>query len=250
MIADESPQDKAPDDDEEEFSLDQLGAAYARALSQGNPVSDSPAAEETLRDSDQPEDPDPAIDEIDTDDTSCPVTPESIVESMLFVGTPCDVKLTTRKIAAALRDVSPKEVTQIVKRLNERYQEENAAYRIVNDQGHLKMELIEALESFRQEFFGRNKAAKLSQTAVDVLAVVAYNQPLTRAEIDSIRGKPSGAVLNQLVKRELLYIQPSEKKSVKKRYSTTDKFLDFFRLTDLDDLPQSHEASDYSELTD
>ena len=241
--ADESLEEN---DDGEEFSLDQLSQAYAEVLRTRNGdagVEDEPA-----------ESPVEEVEEVDdpkaNDDAACPISPESIIESILFVGAPKGVKLNSRKVASVLRDVSPKEVTKIVRELNERYEKEDTAYRIESDGGVFKMILNPKLLDFQQDFFGRNKKVRLSQTAIDVMAVVAYNQPATRDQIEKIRRKSCGSVLSQLVKRELLSIQPGETNSTVKYYSTTDRFLDLFGLEEIADLPQSHEVSDIEELAD
>jgi segregation and condensation protein B len=258
---DEVKEVKEEEDEEEDFSLDQLSRAYARVL---NPESedsvDLESGENALvrpdrrapKETDEIEAEQAASDgdEVD-DDAACPISPESIIEAILFVGSPKDVKLTSRKIAAVLRDVSPKEVTKIAKKINSRYEQENAAYRISSDKGALKMVLDNSLNEFQQEFFGRNKQVRLSQAAIDVMAVVAYNQPLTREQVDKIRAKPSGSILAQLVRRNLLYFVPDKGATAKTRcYGTTDKFLDFFNLEEIADLPQSHEVSDIDELAD
>jgi len=187
---------------------------------------------------------------VSNDNAASPLSPKTIVESILFVGAPQGSKLTTRQIAGILRDVSPKEVSQIIKQLNQDYESEGRAFRISAEKGVVKMKLDGSLNAFQQSFFGRDKSVKLSQTAIDVLAVVAYNQPVTREDIDKIRGKSSGSNVTQLLRRELLAVVDAEVKSSQQKFVTTDKFLDFFRLADLDDLPQSHEASDYSEFAD
>ena len=239
-----------PDDLEEEFSLDQLSQAYAQVLRSrdgGNGGEDPPAKVDAadLKD-DEPEIADKTVD----DNSACPISPESIVESILFVGCPKDVTLTSRKIAAVLRDVSPKEVTKIVKELNQRYEDENAAYRIESKEGALKLILDPELLGFQQDFFGRNRKVRLSQAVIDVMAIVAYNQPATRDQVDKIRGKGSGSVLNQLVKREILIVEPGKTDPKVSYYSTTDRFLDLFSLDEIADLPQSHEVSDIEELAD
>ena len=75
------------------------------------------------------------------------------------------------------------------------------------------------------KFYGRVKEARLSQAAVEVLAVVAYRQPLTRDEIDALRGRPSGGLLAQLVRRQLLRIERPEDRPRQPKYLTTDRFL-------------------------
>jgi len=242
------------DDLAEEFSLDQLSQAYAEVLRTRDGTSEEP--------DEQPLDPLPPQNEelvqdlIETDepsvddDAACPISPETIIEAILFVGCPSDVKLNSRKVAAILRDVSPKEVTKIVREINARYEKENAAYRIESDGGVFNMILDPQLLEFQQDFYGRNRKVRLSQTAIDVMAVVAYNQPATRQQIEKIRRKPCGGVLSQLVKRELLNVEPGEANPKIKYYSTTDRFLDLFSLEEIADLPQSHEVSDIEELAD
>lgn len=258
------------EEDEEEFSLDQLSKAYAEVLrsqgSEAGETQDETAVESKPVDQSSPSEPASAADESTAgppaerdfdasdlaaaDNAGCPISPASIVEAILFVGAPKDVKLNSRKVAAVLRDVSPKEVTKIVRDLNKRYEKEKAAYRIKSDGGVFEMILAPELIEFQQDFFGRNKQVRLSQASIDVMAIVAYNQPVTKEQVDKIRLKPSGSILAQLVRRELLYIEPGETDPKVKYYSTTDRFLDLFQLEEIADLPQSHDISDIEELAD
>lgn len=237
-----------PDDDGAEFSLNQLSEAYAEVIEAQTGVKHTVGlpgqSEASGREAD-----DSTSDDND-DNVGCPISPESIVESILFVGAPRDVKLNSRKIAAVLRDVSPKEVTKIVKELNRRYEKDNAAYRIKVDGGVFEMVLDPKLLDFQQEFFGRNREVRLSQAAIEVMAVVAYNQPITREQVEVLRGKPSGGVLKQLLKRQLLEQTRDEKKPKVKYYCTAERFLDLFELDELADLPQSHDMADMADLPD
>ncbi len=236
-------------DDDAEFSLNQLSEAYAEVIEAQTGVKHTVGLpEETETTESELEN---AIAEDAADDNAgCPISPEAIVESILFVGAPRDVKLNSRKIAAVLRDVSPKEVTKIVKDLNQRYEKDNAAYRIKVDGDVFEMALDPKLIDFQQEFFGRNREVRLSQAAIEVMAVVAYNQPITREQIELLRGKPSGGVLKQLLKRQLLQESPDEKKTTVKYYATAERFLDLFELEELADLPQSHDMADITDLSD
>ena len=112
------------------------------------------------------------------------------------------------------------------------------------------MVLDPKLLEFQQDFFGRNRHIRLSQSAIDVMAIVAYNQPVTREQVDKIRAKPSGSVLKQLVRRKLVFVEPGEANPKIKYFATTDRFLDLFQLDELTDLPQSHDVSDMEELVD
>jgi len=239
-------------DDGEDFTLATLSQAYAEVVRGENEDEDESDGEDVFDGApDDMEDETSSADAVEEDDdAACPISPESIVESILFVGSPSDVKLTGRKIASVLRDVAPKEVAQIVQKLNARYAAEDSAWRISTEGGNYQMVLEESLESFKDEYFGRNREFKLNQSAIDVLAVVAYHQPATAQQIDKIRGKNSGSVLSQLVKRKLLIREPTEGSPAQKEYRTTDRFLDLFGLAEIEDLPQSHEVADIEDLVD
>lgn len=278
--------------DEDEFSLDTLSQVYAQVLRQNQPLQNtfdggenhsnkSTAVNESLNEAsiaNDASDPTGASrgtkhirlesegDLQETDDNAnCPIIPESIVEAILFVGCPIDEKLTAQKIAAKMRDVSPKEINAIVKKLNQRYEKEGAVYRIRSEGGHLFMELDAALRSFQRAVAGKDRPAQLSQSAVEVLAIVAYNQPISKARVEELRKRPSGSLLNQLTGRGLLTIHPhpeqiasavsmgsQDRENVRnlkqKHYATTDRFLELMNLDSIDDLPQSHEVDDLDEM--
>lgn len=250
------------EDDDDELSLDRLSEAYAEVLrqqagadepangpSRGELVADKVARGEDVSDEEGHEDEadEEAFDDLSDDDSACPITPESIVESILFVGVPRGETLTSQKIASVMRDVSPKEVLAIAAKLNEQYERENAAYRISVEDKSIRMVIAEDLGGLQNQYFGRNREATLSQNAIDILAVVAYRQPIGRDAIEKARNKPVGGVLNQLVRRDLLTTVPDKEKPKRKLYKTTNRFLDLFNLEELADLPQTQDVSDFEE---
>lgn len=284
------PEEVEEEIEEEEFSLDTLSQVYAQVLKQNRPfdeTSDSagdgsgpatavssagstartPAVDDTVEThaaatvETAPEDENELIDA--EDNACCPISPESIVEAMLFVGAPIDVKLTPEKLAEQLRDVSPKEVSAIVEVLNERYEKEGAVYRIRFDEGHLFMELENSLRSFQRAIIGKDRPAQLSSAAIEVLAIVAYNQPISKSQVEELRKKPSGALLNQLTNRGLLTTAVEEMAAMEsqaeqnrgsagagrvKKFLTTDRFLELMNLDSIDELPQSHEVDDLDQM--
>ena len=252
-----------PDEDfEDELSLARLSEAYAEVIrqqanpdgdnkeqSRGELVTDKVARDEAVDDAEDDGEEDEVENDTSADDNSaCPITPESIVESILFVGVPRGEKLTSKKIASVMRDVSPKEVRAVAKTLNERYERENTAYRIKIESDSIRMVIADDLADFQNEHYGRNREVSLSQSAIDILAVVAYRQPISRDEIEKARNKSVGSVLNQLVRRDLLTTTPDEKQPRRKLFHTTERFLELFRLSELKDLPQTHELSDLDDF--
>ncbi|HMO14000.1 MAG TPA: SMC-Scp complex subunit ScpB [Pirellulaceae bacterium] len=220
-----------------EFSLDDLGRAYAAAVGLAPKDGLAESAESQI------ETPDP-VEMAALDDAPCPLSPKSILEAILFMGSPNDIPLTTKKLASLMRDVSIKELNALIDELNAAYAEAQAAFRIEVDKQNVQLVLVEEMEPIRQKFYGEVRLAKLTQSAIDVLSIVAYNQPISAREVDRLRTYPSAAVLNQLVKRQLLTTITDETNPRTKLYQTTDRFLELFGLSSLSDLPRAESEID------
>jgi len=254
-VTDDDSQDDEhdDDDDEQEFSLDELSQAYAEVLQRSEDGDSPQVTPEDEVDQDEDEEPsagDENVAEEPADDTEQPredadlhaeISPSSIIEAMLFVGHPNNQPLPAAKIAACMRGVKPTEIAGFVSQLNAQYSSDGSVYEIAKEEGGYKLQLRAEYATLREKFYGRVRDARLSQPAVEVLSVVAYNQPVNRVAVDHIRGKPSSSLLNQLVRRELLQITRDEKKPRDVQYNTTPRFLDLFRLDSLGDLPRSHD---------
>ena len=93
----------------------------------------------------------------------------------------------------------------------------------------------------RDKFYGRVKEARLSPAVVEVLSVLAYNQPATVEQLNELRGTPCGAALSTLVRRKLVCLERSPGSGQSPRYSTTERFLKLFGLENLGALPRSEE---------
>lgn len=238
----------AAEPDDQGLSLDALSKAYADLIDSGEdpyeaiPDSADPSTFQT-NDDDQAEEEE--YEELDEDEEqeeeeiACEVSPQSIVEAMLFVGNPANESLTNDRIASFMRGVRPQEVDGLVVELNTQYETEGCPYRIESHGSGYRMVLCEEFGSIRDRFYGQVKAAKLSQQAIDVLAIVAYRQPLTREQVEQMRGRPSGALLSQLVRRQLLQMARPQEKPRSPQYTTTQRFLELFGLESVNDLPRS-----------
>jgi segregation and condensation protein B len=161
---------------------------------------------------------------------------------MLFVGHPTNEPLIGENVASLMRGVTTIEIDELTQELNESYLAEGAPYTVESSGAGYRLVLRPEHGAVRDKFYGRVKEAKLSRANIDVLAIVAYNQPLSRPEVDKLRGRPSGTVLSQLVRRELLRIDRPIDNQRTVIYTTTDRFLDLFGLDSLDDLPRTSDA--------
>lgn len=240
--------------DDQGLSLDELSQAYAALLSKGaDPYPDttgdrpsdesggeSPDANGTATAEQQPAD-EPLAVVRGADDASCEITPRSILEAILFVGHPTGEPLTSERIAALMRGVRPAEIDDLVQGLNDEYLAAQAPYAIVSVGPGYQLALRPEFGPLRDAFYGRVREARLSQAAIDILAIVAYHQPVTADEIDRRRGKPSGAIVSQLVRRDLLLVERPAEKKARPQYRTSARFLDLFDLNDLTELPRSQD---------
>jgi segregation and condensation protein B len=229
--------------------LDELTEAYANLIAQGDdPYGPAPGREtlHALESDEEDRDPEPSEPETDladdeelVGDEPCEISPRTILEAMLFIGHPENKPLTCETVAALMRGVRTQEIGELVVELNRIYDREGCPYRIESTGPGYQMVLRDEFHSLRDRFYGRTKAAKLSQAAIDVLAIVAYRQPLTREAVDELRAKPSGALLTQLVRRGLLRMERPDTKPRVPHYRTTDRFLQLFGLESPDELPQT-----------
>jgi segregation and condensation protein B len=237
--------------DSDSISLDELAQAFAKVM-QPPATASAEGAQPPPPDEPEPElQPDEISEDAGPQDTG-PVTPLGILEAMLFVGDRGNSSLTAARAAELMRGVQPDEIAALVQELNRRYAGNECPYYVAEDSGGYRLVLRKQYEPLRERFFGRIRRARLSQAAIDILAVVAYQQPLTGEQISTVRGRPSGHVLSQLVHRGLLRIErqsareegrgkPGTRSRVAAKYHTTDRFLRLFGLQTLADLPQSEE---------
>jgi segregation and condensation protein B len=207
-----------------EGSLDELSRAYAVLLAKGGigSVGDATVDDDHLA---------------GEADEAFEVTPRAILEAILFVGHPTGEPLTSERIAGLMRGVEAAEIDAFVDTLNAEYATAAAPYSIVRVDAGYQMILRPEFGPLRDVFYGRVREARLSQAAIEVLAIVAYHQPIAADEINRLRGKPSGAIVAQLVRRELLAVVLSADRKAPSQYQTTSRFLDLFGLGDLKELP-------------
>jgi len=228
-------------DPERVISLDELSKAFAQVMGgdvvaaeetapSGAPVSEEAVAEEV---SGEPES--------TVEKDACPICPRSILEAMLFVGNRENEPLSAQRAAELMRDVEPAEILALVDDLNRQYRTGGCPYRIASEGAGYRLVLRKEFDAVRNRFYGRVREARLSQAAIDVLAIIAYQQPLTADRVARLRGRPCNHVLSLLVRRGLLRIERTEDKQRTAQYHTTDRFLELFNLESIDDLPQSEE---------
>ncbi len=157
------------------------------------------------------------------------------IEALLFLS---EEPVKTDKVAAALSTTSV-EAEKMIEELQEELSAQGRGLQIFEAAGGYQMGTRPDLSSFLEKAFSEEVSSNLSTAALEVLAIVAYKQPVTRIEIESIRGVRSQHVLDNLLKRKLIKI--SGRKEGPGRpllYVTTADFLKYFGLKDLGELPE------------
>jgi segregation and condensation protein B len=173
------------------------------------------------------------------DRTEAPPPLVRIVEALLFVG---GAPLTAARAGETVRGLSEPQFVEAVAALNAEYRAQGRPYLIQAQAQGYALALRPRFKPVAERLHGGVRAARLSPAAIDVLALVAYRQPATKQEIDTLRGTDCGALLRQLVRRGLVAVvhrADAERREV--TYGTTARFLDQFKLHSLDDLPQTQE---------
>jgi segregation and condensation protein B len=168
-----------------------------------------------------------------------PPAPVRIVEALLFTG---GAPLTAAQACEVIRGLTPEQFQQAIDTLNQDYRRQGRPYAIqAQGQGHV-LTLRPRYRKVIDRLYGGTREARLSPAAIDVLALVAYRQPATRQEVDSLRGAESGALLRQLVRRGLItVVQRGDAAQREVAYGTTPRFLELFGLSSLEDLPRTQE---------
>jgi segregation and condensation protein B len=169
---------------------------------------------------------------------STPPPPHRIVEAMLFVG---GAPLTADLTCESIRGLTPAQFGQIIEQLNRDYRIQGRPYRVGRKEQGFELTLTPKFRPVLDRLHGSVREARLSPAALDVLALVSYRQPVTRQEVEGLRGADSAGVLRQLVRLGLIAVQRSQGEKSEVCYGTTAKFLKLFGLRSLDDLPRTQE---------
>ena len=142
-------------------------------------------------------------------------------------------------------EISEDDAHQLLDELQKKYQDDSFGVEVVCYGGIWKFMSKAMVHPFAQKLFQSAKTSALSQSALETLAIVAYKQPITRVEIEEIRGVGCDMMLRKLQARNLIAeVGRSEAPGRPILYGVTEEFMDSFKLLSLDELP---DLPDFSE---
>jgi segregation and condensation protein B len=188
------------------------------------------------------ESPDGAIDEVDdgADASELPPINLAALEALLFS---THHPLTAGRLAEFLELETTKAVRRGIKQLNEIYESTGRSFRIEQVAGGYQLLTLPDHGDLLKKLHQREIDAKLTKAALETLAIIAYKQPILRADIEAIRGVACGETIRSLMEKHLVKI--AGRAEVPGRpilYGTTKRFLELFGLNSVKDLPQPETA--------
>jgi len=164
---------------------------------------------------------------------------KSILEAVLFaVSEPISLK----QFSLMLNGICTRQIHQVLKQLRDEYRNTNRSFDLIEIANGFQICTHPKYHTWIEKFYTRQVRVKLSPAALETLTIVAYKQPVTRSEMEEIRGVNSDSVLNSLIEKGLVRIagrNPGPGRSL--LFATTDEFLQLFGFKDLAELPSMEE---------
>ncbi|MBU1259643.1 MAG: SMC-Scp complex subunit ScpB [Planctomycetes bacterium] len=168
------------------------------------------------------------------------ITTESVIEAILFAS---DEPLSAERLGAIAEfNGTATQIRKYIETLNEQYCQNGRAFRIEEIAGGFQMMTLPEYNNWLKNLLRQRADNKLSPAALETLAIIAYKQPIIRADVEAIRGVACGEMLRSLMYKGLVKIVgKAEVLGRPLLYGTTKKFLIVFGLGDLKDLPKAEE---------
>ena len=171
---------------------------------------------------------------------------KSVLEGLLFVVG--DEGLSIDEISSII-EKSKEETSLLLEKLNHDYEDENRGIEIKKLGEKYKLTTKEKNRKYYQKLTEISDVRKLSQSALETLAIIAYNEPITRLEVDELRGVSSAQMIRSLIAKD--FVKELGRKDVAGRpilYGITKEFLDYFGLSSKDELPKFEDVKKDDEV--
>jgi segregation and condensation protein B len=172
----------------------------------------------------------------------------NILEALLFTS---DTPLPANKIRDIISALTPREINLGINYLNEQYRLSGRSFEICEIAGGYQMLTLPEYSDYVEALHQSRQKSRLTQKALETLAIIAYKQPVTRHEIEEIRGVNVDGVVRTLLSRNLITISGRAKAPGNPfLYITTKKFLEYFGINSLEDLPRLKEIDEIIDIED
>jgi len=161
-----------------------------------------------------------------------------IIEALLFATSEPISLQKLQEIIESQIPIKPKEIKRLLSDLQEEYHKQNRSFRLETIAEGYVLRTHAAFSPYIQLLFSSRRKEKLRHAAMEVLAIIAYKQPVTKVQIEQIRGVDSSGVVHNLLERELIEVSGRlEAPGRPSLYVTTKEFLKYFGINNLSELP-------------
>jgi segregation and condensation protein B len=161
-----------------------------------------------------------------------------IIEAVLFIGAETT---SASSLRPALSDIHERDLRRTVEALNAKYERQARPYRIEAHEGGWRMRLLPDYAAWVRERLRPDRGVKLGRPALEVLAAVAFRQPITRPAIETLTNADAGPPLRRLLRMKLIE-QSNQETGEPAQFRTTPRFLEVFRINSPADLPTVEEG--------
>ncbi|MEE4310498.1 MAG: SMC-Scp complex subunit ScpB [candidate division KSB1 bacterium] len=167
---------------------------------------------------------------------------KQIVEALIFA---YDAPLSDNRILKIVEDIKSKDIVKAIDELNAEYESSGRTFRIRTIGGGYQLVTEPEYAKYIRKLIKGKIKQRLSTAALEVLSIIAFKQPISRPEIDQIRGVNSDGVVRTLLERNMITISGRSEKAGKALiYTTTPEFLIYFGINDISDLPKPREMEE------
>ncbi|MCP4728180.1 MAG: SMC-Scp complex subunit ScpB [bacterium] len=164
------------------------------------------------------------------------------IEALIFAS---DFPLSEKKIAEIIGGIDEKDAAEIIAELQKEFQELDRGFLLDRSAGGYEFVTRKEYSGIINRLMAGRRKNRLSRAGLETMALIAYNQPITRVDIEKVRGVDSGGPLRTLLERKLISIAGREKAPGRPLiYKTTDDFLRYLGLDSVSDLPKTEEIED------
>ena len=169
---------------------------------------------------------------------------KQVVEAVLFAA---EEPLSNKEILRVIDevDIDLKSITKSVEVLQSEYDSNKRAFTIRKIANGWQMVTIDAVKPWMRKLYAKRQNQSLTQRALETLSIIAYNQPITKSEIEEIRGVNSDGIVRSLIEKDLITVTGRQKSPGNPMlYGTTKRFLQHFGINSTKDLPNLKEIDE------
>jgi segregation and condensation protein B len=166
-----------------------------------------------------------------------------VIEALLFA---TDVPLPPARIKSLLGEIDSKLLRELVQELRMEYEQDSHSFALVEIGGGYQIYTRPEYAKWVQELFKGKRSSKLTAASLETMAIVAYKQPIIKADIESIRGVNVDGVMATLLERNLVMVAGRDNRPGRPLlFGTTQEFLRYFGLASLSELPRIEDLEEY-----